>query len=107
MQPQKRGDSFDRLANIPDTFADGYFVGWTVKCQLRTAQHGKLIAELECAWVDPATTRILTVRDLDTKDWPLGDAEMDIQFTRTQDGYVRSTSTIAFTITKDITRAQP
>lgn len=104
MLPQKRGDSFDRLANIPDTFVDGHFVGWTVTAQVRTTQYGKLLADLDCTWVDPVTTRILSVKALDTHNWAVGDAEMDIQFVRDSDGYTISTSTVAFTIVRDVTR---
>lgn len=104
MLPQKRGDSFDRLANIPDTFVDGYFVGWEVTAQVRTAKYEKLLADLECTWVDPVTTRILSVRALNTTTWEVGPAEMDIQFVRISDGYTISTSTIKFEVVRDITR---
>lgn len=104
MLPHKRGDSFDRLANIPDTFTDGYFVGWTVTSQVRTSQYGKLLANLECVWVDPVTTRVLSIKSLSTSSWSLGTAEMDIQFVRNTDGYTISTSTVSFEVVKDITR---
>lgn len=107
MLPQKRGDSFDRLANIPEAFADGHFVGWTITAQVRTAQYGKLLAELECTWVDPLTTRILSVKAIDTRNWIVGDAEMDIQFVRDSDGYTISTSTVVFNVVRDVTRAEP
>ncbi|QNR53848.1 hypothetical protein phiK7A1_060 [Pseudomonas phage phiK7A1] len=105
MLPHKRGDSFDRLTNIPEAFSDGYFVGWTVTAQIRTARYGEVIADLVCAWVDPATTRILSIKCLDTKPWPVGPAEMDVQFVRTSDGYTMSTSTLQFNIVRDVTRA--
>lgn len=104
MQAQKRGDSFDRLTNIPDTFADGHFVGWTVTAQVRTAKYGKLLADLVCAWADPVTTRILSVKCLDTTSWVVGPAEMDIQFVRNDDGYTISTATLQFDIVRDVTR---
>lgn len=104
MANHKRGDSFHRLASIPESFADGYFLGWTVSSQIRT-KPGKLVAELTCEWVDPATTRTLSLKALDTKAWAVGAVEMDIQFTRSSDGFVLSTSTISFEIVKDITRA--
>lgn len=104
MANHKRGDSFHRLASIPDTFADGYFVGWSVTSQIRT-KPGKLIADLACTWDDPTTTRTLSLKALDTTTWAVGPVEMDIQFVRAVDGFVLSTSTIAFEIVKDITRA--
>lgn len=102
----KRGDTFDVLAPIPETFADGYFVGWVVTAQVRTAQYGRLIADLTCTWDDDVTTRILHVQDFDTGDWEIGPAEMDIQFTRTLDDYTMSTQTLKVMIVKDITRPE-
>ena len=112
MQPHKRGDSFSRLTELPLTnsdgspaFADGYFVGWTVSAQVRTAQFGKLIANLECLWEDPLTTRVLFVNCLDTKSWEIGPAEMDVQFVRASDQLTMSTLTVRFDIIRDVTRA--
>ena len=102
----KRGDTLDLLAPIPDIFADGYFVGWVVTAQIRTAQYGRLIADLTCTWEDDVTTRILHVKDFDTEDWEIGSAEMDIQFTRTSDDYTMSTQTLKVNIVKDITRQE-
>lgn len=106
MLPHKRGDSFDRLANIPETFVDGYFIGWTVTSQVRTSQYGKLLANLDCSWVDSSTTRTLSVRSMNTSSWVVGTAEMDIQFVRDSDGYTISTSTVSFEVVKDITREE-
>ena len=99
----KRGDSFDQLAVLPSTFADGYFVGWTVSAQVRSSPYYNYIADLTCAWVDPVTTRTLTVRNLVTTGWPIGNALMDIQFVRTSDGYTISTDTVDVTIVHDCT----
>jgi len=111
MLPHKRGDSFSRLTEIPVTnedgspaFADGYFVGWTVRAQVRTAKFDKFLSELECSWVDPLTTRILRVQDFDTKNWELGPAEMDVEFTRVSDNFIQSTATLSFDVIKDVTR---
>lgn len=116
MITHKRGDSFDHFSKIPEKvtnpdgtttgFDDGYFVGWTVAAQVRTAQFGKLLADLVCTWDDPVKTRILSVSAINTRDWVLGPAEMDIQFVRESDGRTLSTSTIAITVTKDITRVE-
>ena len=102
----KRGDTLDLLAPIPTIFADGYFVGWVVSAQIRTAQYGQLIADLTCTWVDGLTTRILHIEDFDTEAWPTGPAEMDIQFTRVSDDYTMSTQTLKVNIVKDITRTE-
>ena len=115
MITHKRGDSFDHLAKIPvkvtlpdgttTGFEDGFFVGWTVTAQIRTAQYDRLLAELTCSWADPAaTTRILSVKALHTSTWTLGPAEMDIQFYNPTTGYTISTNTISIEVVKDITR---
>lgn len=101
----KRGDSFVRTVNVPSQFADGYFVGWTMACQLRTQSGSGLVATLDCAWIDPVTTRAITISKIDTTGWPVGPLLYDIQFTRTSDGFVVSTSTLAVTIQKDQTYA--
>lgn len=97
----KRGDSISWLAPIP--LAAGYFLGYSVASQIRTAKYGQLIANLTCEWVDPATTQELLLTCLDTKAFPIGDAETDIQFTRISDGFVQSSDTIQVQILKDIT----
>lgn len=103
----KRGDTFDVIAPIPETFADGYFVGWVVTAQIRTAQYGRLIANLTCTWENDVTTRILHIQNFETDDWAVGAAEMDIQFARTLDDYTMSTQTLKVMIVKDITHPEP
>lgn len=100
----KRGDTFDFTTAIPDTFPDGYFVGWTVAAQVRNAASGALISTLDTSWLNAATTRNLRLLKIDTKAWPVGKVEFDVQFTRTSDGYVISTSTEQFNVIKDCTQ---
>lgn len=100
----KRGDSFDYVTTIPDTFVDGYFVGWTVAAQVRNPSNGALIANLDATWENPATTRTLQLLKIDTSAWTPGKAEFDVQFTRTSDSYKTSTATVEFTIVKDVTK---
>ncbi len=99
----KRGDSFSRLITIPADLADGHFVGWTMAGQVRD-EAGNLLATLTCAWVDPQTTRDLRVTVLSTTAWPVGAAELDVQFTRTSDGWVQSTETHRFKVIRDVTQ---
>lgn len=105
----RRGDSLDFIAPLAEAdgkgngVADGAFVGWTVHSQIRTAKYGKLIAELVCSWVDPSTTRTLKLSCIDTRDWPIGDAELNVQFVRTSDGFTWSSEIMQVTITKDVT----
>lgn len=100
----KTGDSFEYLATIPSTFADGYFVGWDVASQIRTKQYQNLVAELSCVWVDPVTTRTLKVSKIVTTGWPVGVSEMDVQFVRQSDQTTISTETIDVNIIKDVTK---
>ena len=103
----KRGDTFDQLVSLPDTFADGYFVDWTITSQIRTSQYSRLVAEFSPTWLDPVTTRVVKLFMLDTQSWPIGTLQLDIQFTRNSDSYVISTQTLDVTVTKDITFPTP
>lgn len=99
----KRGDSFDLLVTIPAQFPDGYFVGHAVASQIRQPD-GTKVADLDCAWVDALTTRALRLTCLVTTAWPIGPALFDVQFTRTADGFVLSSSTAQIIIVPDQTR---
>jgi hypothetical protein len=102
----KRGDTFLWLFVLPEgEYPDGFFDGWQVAAQIRTAKaKGKLIAELQPSWGDPAeATRILRLFAADTRLWPVGEHELDVQFTRTADGTIRSTETLVVEVVKDIT----
>ena len=101
---RKRGDSFDYVTTIPDTFADGYFAGWTVAAQVRDPVKGTLIAQLDTSWLNPVTTRQMRLLKIDTRAWPVGTLAFDVQFTRTSDSYVLSTATETMTIIKDVTQ---
>lgn len=99
----KAGDSFERMLTIPAEFADGFFAGWTAKSEIRD-QAGHLVASCDCDWLDPATTRHLSLTVMDTKAWKPGLVEIDVQFTRTADSKVMSTTTATFTVVKDVTQ---
>ena len=99
----KRGDSFDYFLDIPSDFEDGYFIGWTATAQLRNQNAGNLIASLDTSWGDPATTRRLYLRKLNTRAWPVTSAEFDVQFVRASDSFTTSTNTISVEIIKDVT----
>lgn len=99
----KAGDSFTRLLAIPPEFADGYFVGWTVKSQVRT-EAGELVSECACSWLDAVTTRNLKIRVANTTAWAPGRLLVDVQFTRTADSEVMSTTTATIHVVKDVTQ---
>lgn len=101
----KCGDSFDVVLTIPPTFANGYFVGYTVTSQIRQpGADGAKVADLTCTWVDALTTRALRLQCLNTSAWTPGPAVFDVQFKRTSDGYVMSTSTAQLALVPDVTR---
>lgn len=104
----KRGDTFDQVMIIPEaTYSNGYFLLWDVASQIKTAR-GKLVADLTTSWDDPAAnTRLLRLFADPTTDWPLGDLELDVQFTRQSDSYIQSTETIVVQVLKDITQVVP
>jgi hypothetical protein len=101
----KRGATFDYAWPVPADFADGYFADFVPTCQIRGGGN-PLLAQVTCAWADPATTRLLTlfVPASETRLWKLGKYLMDIDLTRTSDGYVQSTSTIEVNVIQDITQ---
>lgn len=103
MITHKRGDTLDLIANIPSKFADGYFVGFATRCQIRT-EAGALIAESVCSWVDPVTTRSVQIFVADTSEWPTGNAVYDVQFVRSGDNFTISSNTASLSVVKDITR---
>lgn len=100
----KRGDSLDLVVTIPARFADGYFDGYTVASQIRMQEGGAKVADLDCSWLDPATTRSLRLTCIDTSGWPTGTAKFDVRFKRTSDGFVLSTTTGQIFLVEDVTR---
>ena len=99
----KRGDGFIRTLVMPNDLADGHFVGYTVDSQLRNGRDA-LIATFAAAWVDPLTTRHLTLTCADTTTWPTERLRYDVQFTRTSDAFPISTETVFIQIDRDETR---
>lgn len=99
----KRGDSFSRLIDLPAELPDGHFVGWAPSCQVRDGNN-TLLSDLTCDWVDAETTRQLRVKTIVTTHWPVGQAEMDVQFVRSSDGWTVSTNTHKFSIIRDATK---
>lgn len=97
----KRGASFDLTVRIPSRFADGHFAGWTLESQVRDTKGG-LIATLAATWVDPALARFIRLVALDTRAWPLGEAQFDIVL-QAPDGFRWPTSTVTFTVVRGAT----
>jgi len=97
----KRGASFDLTVRIPSRFADGHFAGWALESQVRDAKGG-LIATLAATWVDPVPARYIRLVALDTRAWPLGDAQFDIVL-RSPGGFRWPTSTATFAVVRGVT----
>ena len=100
----KRGDTANWLLLLPeDEYADGYFIGWEIAAELRTVR-GKLIAPLTATWTEPeADTRIIRLYAEETTRWPIAKLECDVQFTRTSDGFIRSSETFIVDVVRDVT----
>lgn len=98
-----RGDTFDYLVTFEESVPDGSFVDFVPTCQIRDMR-GKLIDDVVADWVDPVTTRSVSLHVSDTSAWKAESAVFDIQFTRPSDSYVRSTFRKQFEITEDVTR---
>lgn len=94
----KRGASFDLTVRIPSRFADGHFAGWTLDSQVRDAKGG-LIATLAATWVDPAAARFIRLVALDTRAWPVGEAQFDIVF-ESPAGFRWPSSTAVFSVVR-------
>lgn len=99
----KRGASFDLKVRIPSKFADGHFAGWGLQSAVRTP-NGGLIATLNAEWVDPVVARFVHLQCLDTRAWPVGDAEFDVVLV-SPTGFRWPTSTARFTLVKGPTDA--
>lgn len=100
----KRGDTFDFLVAVPESYADGYWTGWTVASQIRDTR-GRLIADLTATWQDPEEdTRVLRLFQSETAAWPIGTHELDIQFTHTANETVISTVTQPVEVLRDVTQ---
>lgn len=98
MLKHKRGDTFSYYGLIPSDFD---VAGAQITSQIRNGA-GLKIADL----VVDVSGNLLSLRCGDTTGWPVGTAEIDIQFALPS-GDIVSTSTERVVIEKDITRSQP
>lgn len=106
----KIGDTWSRVGtadfrNLVDK-SKADLTGWTILSQIRTADDANtLIADFECEWVDPVA-QTFTHKCVDTKLWPEGLAQFDIQFT-SPNGEVTSTDTALVTVARDDSTRSP
>lgn len=74
--------------------------GWIIESQLRDLK-GKLIAEFQCAIIDPVE-QVFSHIATETKSWPPCVAQLDIRFT-SPDGQVISTDKQDILIERGVT----
>lgn len=103
-----RGDSFSLPITVRESGAAFDLTGWTVAAQLRkvsrTAERGALIETFAVTVATPATGEIVISATAEqTALWPVGQAEFDVQMTRTVDGFVRSSAKVSVLIQGDVT----
>ncbi len=99
----KQGDTFDYSGDVSMTDAAGDAVdltGWTVASKIHFPDAGETVS-LTAEFTGGGYTNV-RVYATDTSDWPLGPADMDIQFTSTSDVVV-STETLRIEIVEDVT----
>ncbi|MHA6262481.1 hypothetical protein ACXYMO_04705 [Arenibacterium sp. CAU 1754] len=102
----KRGDTFTFSGNVSATVngvPQSDFTGWTATSQLRQ-KNGNLVADLSVTWLDASAGLVKVEHAGSTDNWPLGDIDMDIQFTA-PGGEIVSTDTVTFEVVSDVTRA--
>lgn len=78
------GQSFSVIVDVGEDLAPGFFANWTPRAQLRRYNNrlpSGLLAELTIDPVNPAETNHYLLTALETWDWPVGKAELDITFT--------------------------
>ena len=100
------GQTFSFIMQIPDTVKSGALRHYLPKAQIRkykSNQANGLIADLNCFWADPKTTKMLTLYHNLTDNWPVGLAELDVVFEGADGTSIRST-TVAVQIVRGITR---
>lgn len=93
--PHIRGDTFYYIGRLPDALD---LSGASVKSQIRT-NRGKHIDDLD---VELSPDKTIKLRKQITKDWPIGMAELDVQFTL-PGGDIISTGIVHVIVQKDVT----
>ena len=94
----KRGDTFLVAAVLPES-ARPALAGADARSQIRRPD-GRLVATLD---VTLTTDQVGLGFSGSTQDWPLGQVEIDVQFTLPS-GLITSTATTTFNVVKDVTQ---
>jgi hypothetical protein len=98
----KRGDTFSYAAAVTNGKKGPpiNISGWTIRSQIRTTTD-QLLVELSVEMTDSVNGAYRLYYDGSTTAWPIGNANMDIEYT--ENGKVKSTDTVVIKIVKDIT----
>jgi hypothetical protein len=102
-----RGDTLQIPVKIKQNAAPADLTGWVITSQIRKPSRdvGAKIADLTVTIPDVIGGEVwLSALPSGTKDWPVGSAEMDLELTRTSDGFVTSSPKITVLIVGDVTR---
>lgn len=103
-----RGDTFEFSGPVTlkvNGVVTDDLTGYSATSQIRTPD-GRLIADLTVTFLDyqPAIINLLDPEPTD--DWPVGKAEIDIEFVAPS-GRIVSTQKVTFTVEGDVTRQEP
>lgn len=100
----KRGDTFELTCSLENGGNDVNITGWTVAAQLRQIDD-TLVQGMTVTVTDAAAGEFtITAANTETDDWPIGNLEIDVEFTES-DGSVSSSETFTIAVIKDITRS--
>lgn len=101
----KRGDTFDVSGPVAvgeNETALTDLTGWQASSQVRSVPNNELIADLQLEWLQ-FSPPLLRLRATSTSSWPIGRAQIDIEFTSPAGDKV-STDTQSFEVVQDVTQ---
>lgn len=101
--PFKRGDTFLLRCTLQSEGISDWS-GWALpSAQVR--YRDTLVSTLSAVWLDHAAG-VYTLRADTTQAWPVGDLQVDVQYT-SPEGLVVSTETFLVGCLADVTRSEP
>lgn len=100
----KRGDTFELTCSLENGGNDVDITGWTVAAQLRKTDDTLVQAMTITVTNASAGEFTITAANTETDDWPLGNLDIDVEFTEAS-GAVSSSETFTINVIKDITRS--
>jgi len=103
-----RGQTLEFVMDLPESVPPGFFENTQLACEIRRLETSGMmgfIAQIEVSWDNPEKTRLRFFHEA-TDKWPLGPAELDVLFTREENGQTKRYRSlpVRFTIKDGITR---